>query len=305
MLTPQDIVCQNNAFNVVGANFSSVLVIIYGFNSAFISASNLLLIIGFYLSKRKKVFSRNDRLVLALSTIDLVIGLVQLPLQIFFILASSKIGCVAFSIRGFLVMFLPTTSAGFVLLIAVDRFMTVLHKNRNFVKLHFVLSIVSIFVISFVLGLWYALVVTSNDLHRKSLFFLGNASFELVALLIVTTINVSLLVDAKKILRRLSRSKSSKSNFDKRLTHTIIIISITLVISYSPSVMAQYYIAIVMAMEDMASIPVAKALIFWTLAPTQLNSGLNALIYISRNKSMLRLFRRRKVLIKGEIIELK
>ena len=77
----------------------------------------------------------------------------------------------------------------------------------------------------------------------------------------------------------------------RRVNKTIIIISAVLVIAYAPMLLGYLYLSTRSLVEERAISMSEKNLLAWLCLPTVLNSGLNALIFMSRNTFFLNYFK--------------
>ena len=294
MLRPTNEICKYHFKTVVNHSKGDILTIVYGILTGVILISNLLLIVGVSNERRnKKRFSRNDKLVLLLSFIDLLIALVQLPLQMMLIKFSESINCMHISVRAFWNVFPMSFSGSLILLISSDRLLAVYYNNKLcgvlFKELYLIPCVTFLLLVSAGLGTWYAFAATSPSAYKQSIFFYSLGSYIIVVLMAVTIINISLLIGTKKHLRNYDIQLRRSTHIEKRLTWTIMIVSITLVISYFPSALASYHLASVM-IKNPSGIPYATTILLWTLVFCQLNSGLNALIYITRNRRVSKMY---------------
>ena len=280
------------------------LILLYAFIGTLILTFNGALIFGIYKTKKKK-YARNEKLVFFSSILDLLVGCVHVPLQIVLIINLDHIGCIHISITGFCHIFLEKFSGSVTALICFDRFITLVLNNNCcgflFKDNHLIFCVLILFITSLGTSFWYAICFLSKSHYQLSIFFFNLATCTLIFLIVVTIINLFFLNDTVKSLRNVGIQFQKNQILEKRLTKTIMLISITLVISYGPSVVIHYCLAVALKNEDRNSVINVMLIQFWILALYKLNSAFNAFIYISRSSRVSQMFlsRFRKLLKKS------
>ena len=147
--------------------------------------------------------------------------------------------------------------------------------------------------------------------QQLGIFFVSIALFELVVLGVALIYNVRILRVVKKNNEQSTVSSEMKRKSEQKLSKTIFIIGTTLILTYSPSVLATCTIGITLLrmersqlLEKRAMLVQIKKVQLWALILTLINSGLNATIFITRNSRISRMFHsiyNRKVRWKEEL----
>ena len=294
-------VCISHFVKISDIN-KQALTVIYAIFIPLIVIANLLLVIGIMKVKRKELTtSQIFFILLALS--DISLGAVHLPIQLFLLQTDTIITCLQLQLRGFWFTFPMILSGNTMVIIAIDRFIHVT-KKRPTRKLMKGLIIVDVS-ITFTWSVIYTLLSDDLDIKAAAKYFISLSIYEGIGLAISVLLNILLLGNVQKQRRNSSINKNrlpTKNVSVKRksdsLTTTIALISVTLVITYIPSVVlfnvAAYTFLFSSDQEKINTIPIV---ITWSLVPAQLNAILNSVIYISRNRKIMRYFKR---LIRGE-----
>ncbi|XP_047136278.1 uncharacterized protein LOC124813379 [Hydra vulgaris] len=264
-------------------------------NGVLIFISNVVLLVGLCKSQRKKGYSRNEKLVLLLSLVDFLVALVHIPLQVILSKNLNQIGCLIIAIIGFWIAFPLAFSGSIVVLISVERFIAIFNEKKCcglYFKFNYLFLIIVLhFIISFGLGLWYTLLVYKQGTFlQKSVFFFCIATFIASNLISVLFINTYLLFAIKKKLRTKEIHVLQHHAVEKRLTHTMILISISLIVLYLPSVTVSYYVASILYLKKYDSVAYGLNVLFSTLTLCELNSAFNAVIYVVRSKRIRKVY---------------
>ena len=278
------------------------LTVTYAIFIPLIVIANLLLVIGIMKVKRKEL-TMSQILFILLALSDISLGVVHLPIQLFLLQTDTIITCLQLQLRGFWFTFPMILSGNTMVIIAIDRFIHVT-KKRPTRKLLKGLIIVNV-LITFTWSIIYAFLSDDLDIKAAAKYFISLSMYEGIGLAISVLLNILLLGNVQKQTRNSSINKNRlpAKNFSVKrksdsLTTTIVLISITLVITYIPSVavlnVAAYTFLFSSDQEKIGTVPIA---ITWSLVPAQLNAILNSVIYISRNRKIKRYFKR---LIRGE-----
>lgn len=270
--------------------------IIYASLIPFVICSNLLQIIGIIKTKRNK-FTSSQILFLILSASDLTLGTIQLPLQISLLQIVGRITCLQSQVRVFWLALPICLSGNIILLISTDRYLLIvkntLYKyivnNRNLI-----IAIVSAIILALIWAIWYAILSNTMNLSLAAVYFISLSLYELIVLLTALFLNVSIVHKVKEIFQR----SSIKRRTDRNLTNTIVLITTTLIVTYSPSIICFSIAAYIFwASKDPHAIGNVSFALIWAMIPAQLNSVLNATIYISRNKTIKMYYQR--LILKG------
>lgn len=272
------------------------LTIIYACLIPFVICSNVLQIVGIIKTKRNK-FTSSQILFLILSASDLTLGTIQLPLQISLLQIVGRISCLQSQIRVFWLALPICLSGNIILLISIDRYLLIvknaLYKyivnNRNLI-----IAIVSAVILALTWAIWYAIQSNTTNLSLAAVYFICLSLYELIVLTAALFLNVSIVHKITEIYQR----SSIKRRTDRNLTNTIVLITAALIVTYSPSIICFSIAAYIFwASKDPHTIGTISFALVWAMIPAQLNSGLNATIYISRNKTIKMYYQR--LILKG------
>ena len=293
---PRNELCRLQYSDAVAGWNGEMLKLVNGIVALLIFISNSVLSYGIYKSKGRNKYSRNEKLVLLLSFIDFIVALIHTPLEIVLFGYLNEIGCITISIITFWIAFPLMFSGSILVLISIERFIVVFNDKKccgvRFKGVYLLLIIIFNFIVSIGLGVWYALLhyFTPDNTLAYPNFFYSTATYMVTNLIFGLLINVLLLISTSKRLRNSEIQVPRHIAIEKRLTQTMMIISVSLIVSYLPSVATHYYLAIVLSLEDQLSILFAIKLVFWTLMLCKLNSALNAIIYVTRRKCISQIY---------------
>nr|XP_012562562.2 uncharacterized protein LOC105847494 [Hydra vulgaris] len=288
-------VCRHLFYTVATGNNVTIFTVLCAINILFILISNVAVAFGLIYSKGKKSYTRNEKLVFLLSCSDVLVALIHEPLQIILVKNLKTLGCALISARGFWHVFLLLFSGSIVLLISIEQYIAVFYNNRIwgfYVKeIYLVSGIVFYFIASMMFSLWYAIdIVRSTNVYRMSIFFFSVATYTTFILTAVIIVNTTLLRSTLKRLGECNIRVHKKNQIERRLTVTIMFISITLVVTYAPSVITNFYTAIIASKDNKSDLQNVIKPFMWTLFVCELNSAFNALIYIGRNKKIKKMY---------------
>lgn len=266
------------------------LMVLYGILSAFITSTNVTLVIGIVRTKTKAM-SNTNKLFIFLACVNLLTALLLLPYQIYMIEITPDTSCIDAGVRAFFVSFLPLLSGAVITLIATERYFLIAYKlmhRKYFSAQRLALYVVLLISMSACWGLAYCFISQDiNNLKEISIVFMGLAANEGVLLILALVFNIKILQTVVKARRNFTLSRCNKKT-ERKLSRTISIICVTLAVCYLPSVVglanASYY-------TDKNSIDKVKEAIMtfhWTFLLAYLNSGLNSLIYLVRNEKIKR-----------------
>nr|XP_047122524.1 histamine H1 receptor-like [Hydra vulgaris] len=291
MTNQSDVICRQHYVGVGSGIKGVFLSMIYAAFSVFIIVSNLLLLKLLSNTRKKKYSTNNEKLVLLLSFVDLVVGSVVIPLQLVLFIKLKAVSCLFISITAFWLVFLLVFSGSIVVLISIERFVTVLH-NKRFYGIHFngaciITIIIFQFLISFGLGIWYALLVPSpKSLRQQSIYFFSISTYIFLNIILIFIINTLLLIKTKKMMRIKEIHVAEHNVVERRLNKTMMLISTSLMILYLPSVFVGYTHAVNLYLNVLK-----QSGYIWTIVLCEFNSAFNPSIYISRNKKYLKLYK--------------
>lgn len=272
----------------------------YVLSMVFIIVANVTLIYGLVRTSGKR-FTSSTKYFLVLSSTDLLAGVVMMPIQLYVVRAVPNISCILTGVRAFFSVFPLTLSGVIIMVLTIDRYVVMAgRKKHNRSGYRDIVLYVSIaFLVSFGWGIWYTITTRRTTFRKMSVYFISLAVFEASVLITAIVFNFFILREVKEASKNTTvKGKARKS--EQRLSTTITIISGSLVVMYIPSVIgllvagAFFYDLTVLDLflgkvtrEDIRYYSIA---LIWSLVPTLFNSGLNACIYIARNKRMRRMY---------------
>lgn len=290
------------AKGVVEGTNGVLLTVAYGASMLFILIANTALIYGLMKTNRRK-YTTSTKYFLVLSATDMLCAITFIPVQLYVIWHTKSIPCSVTGLRAFFSVFPLTLSGMIIMVLTIDRYDTVKvptrakRSQRSYTNIiAFVLIAISV---SAGWGVWYTMSTRERSFKKASVFFICLASFEACVLLTVVIFNALIFYRVKESSKNTS-VKSKSRLAEKRLSKTILLISGTLVVTYLPSV-----IGLLVAGEFFHSLTLMDVFsgkvtqkhinnivigLIWSLLLSLVNSGLNASIYMARNKRIIKMF---------------
>lgn len=277
--------------DTVGGINGILLTTIYSINMVFIVVFNTLLIIGICKTRKKNKFTNSNKLFLFLCASDLSAGCILMPMQIYFIHITPDVSCLQTAVRAFWSSFPLLLSGNNILVISIDRYI-MMSKNKFYRKYFTSKCIVGYiaveFAISFAWALWYVFTIESIDKEDHTKFYISLSAYELLILLAVIIFNFKMLFSVKRAQKN---TTLSYNNTEQVLSKTIAMISFALVICYIPSIIGLAVTGLFLHYTtDLEQIRVITIVLIWSLVPTQINSALNAMIYLIRNSRIRKFY---------------
>lgn len=286
--------------DILKNNNGNMLTVFYSFNMLFVFVMNTALIIGLVQTKNKTM-TRSNKLFIFLSVSDLSVGLVLMPLLLYHLQISPDISCLEVAVRAFWVTFPVILSGTHILLISVDRYLMIAMNNwykKRFTDKVVLLLIVIEVLIAFSWGFGYAFITQGMDLKKTGTYFICLGIFEAIILTLAMKINLMVRATVYATTAKTTTLQLNQKNYSRRLSTTILFITISLVICYMPSVIALIATGVFFFYSTnpthIRNIIIA---LIWSLLPASLNSGLNSTIYVLRNTRIRKYY---KSLINGE-----
>ena len=269
---PQEKNMENNLATVIYASLIPLII-----------RANFLSIIGILKTKRNK-FTSSQILFLALFLSDLIIGTVQLPLQIYLVWAPDSPTCLEIYLTQVLIVFPIAMSGNILCVIPIDRYIQIACGRRHeriVTNRLLAITITLMIVISFT---WAA----SVALFYVNLVFLVLIVCEGILFLLGVWFNFAILMNVK--LRTINPF-TQHTRLNKKLTKTISLIVAMMFIAYVP-LLVHIYISpyVLQNWTNLHSIIKVVVNLRWTIIPSQLNAVLNSVIYVIRNSRMKRYY---------------
>ncbi|XP_065675423.1 uncharacterized protein LOC136091642 [Hydra vulgaris] len=293
MSSNKDAICRYQHKDMVEYTNSSFLITCYIFNAVFTLATNGFLILGLHIINVNKRYTRNERLVIALSITDILYALIVSPPQSILLKLIGNFGCLEISIISFFRVWLLGLSSSIFILISCERYLTVFYNNKvcgvviKDSDFFGCLSLVIVF--TFITAVLYSVVYASSNLHLQFIIYIGTGSFTVVLLFLIVIANLLMLVQTKKKLKT-SVQVQKNIKIKNYITKTVIIISLTHVLFYTPSLVAQFYLSLVFSKSNITLIPAAYRVLMWTIVIREASSWINPSIYAFRSRKISKTF---------------
>ena len=280
----------------------TILTLLYSLIGIFITVSNLTLIIA--LPKIKATFKRFDRLFILLSAVDICVGILLMPLNIYLIHKNAPgVTCVEVGIKTLINTFTSVQSGLITCLITNDRYLLItnrkLHEEYMTTK-----CMTGIVLVMFAMAVSWAVVAVHVSMVAKgvgkALFFLTFSSYALIILLEIIVVNIRLRTHLRAVASKCNNAEArykghvnrtiAEARYKGHVNRTILIISACLVIAYSPTIIGFMIGSVMTLLQKSEETPSSSAVTFltWIILPTNLNSGLNSAIFMWRNTAFRR-----------------
>ncbi|XP_065675198.1 uncharacterized protein LOC136091499 [Hydra vulgaris] len=293
MSSNKDAICRYQHKDMVEYTNSKFLITCYIFNAVFTLASNGFLILALRIANVNKRYTRNESLVIALSVTDILYALIVSPPQSILLKLIDNFGCLEISIISFFRVWLLVLSSSVFIIISCERHLTVFYKNKIcgiVIKDSYLLGyILFVIIFTFINAVLYSAVHASSSLHLQFIIYIGTGSFTVVLLFLIVIANLLILIQTK---RKLKTSVQVQKNIKIKnyITKTVIIISLTHVLFYTPCLVAQFYLSLVFSKSNITLIPAAYRVLIWTVVIREVSSWINPLIYAFRNRKISKTF---------------
>ena len=272
--------------DTVGGSHQITLTTIYATNMVAIIIFNIMLVVGICKTRKKNKFTNSNKLFLVLCTSDLLAGIVLMPLQIYFVNLVPNLTCMHMAIRAFWNVFPVVLSGTNILIITLDRYLMMVKNvffHRWFSRKRTLVVIIFVeIVLSFGWAFWYVFTTQSLDPRVAAVFFISLSCYQFIILSCVVLLNVMMVRHVK-----LSRKNTTLTNHNRAeniLSRTISLVSLALIICYIPSTVttgtAGFYSLYSTDRETLRKITLS---LIYCFLPTQINSSVNAIIYLCRN----------------------
>ena len=255
----------------------------------FILTTNALVLYGLFKTKQTKGFT--NRMFIVISVSDLLCGCTVIPLYLTNIYLGEKSkDCILIStIEKWLYIFFSFGSSINTSALAVDRFIFI----RYPFKYHEITSKRRILMLAVTLS--YTIGLTMVFCAQYEGLFAVVAIFVIMLVLGVSiAVNVQLVKYIKKQTNEIRRLSNTfvKTSYKQRATKTIFMIIAILVVTHLPQISLLAYASINNSNEESENITFLL-IFYWTRLLVLVNAGLNALVYISRNKLITKLYKRK------------
>ena len=272
---------------------------VYGVNAIIGLVLNSALIFGIYKTRRNNRFSRNEILVLILSFIDLIIAVVYAISPTVIIKSLNELGCKQLAVIRFWNIFLIDFTGSIILLISTERLITVIYDSKfcgfDFRGIHLIPILIILTLINTGLGVWYAFVGVSEDFLQHSFFYFSDGAYRVIHITAIAYINVLLFMGMKNKLSNTNGKRNLKG--EMQYTKAIVLVSIILLIMYLFLIISEFYLGTIITTGAVIT-TTGETLLTWTPFLCQLNSIINALIFIFKNRRVSLMY---KVILRKSI----
>uniref|UniRef100_A0A7M5WLJ5 G-protein coupled receptors family 1 profile domain-containing protein n=1 Tax=Clytia hemisphaerica TaxID=252671 RepID=A0A7M5WLJ5_9CNID len=255
-----------------------------------IITTNVCMILGLLNVNKRMTLSK--KLFVCLSCSDLTTGLLTVPIQAITAVKASKASCRLIALQAFFNSSPTALTILFLLHVSFARYCTVKYTNSTICRLqkqfwkHVVLVEV---LIAASCGLWYAF-RASQTMHpvRHGGFILFCSLFVITALLSILVLNGRLLLTLsvhRKMTINHNINREKCRVYHRKAVKTIFILSIILIFCWLPVVISFALTAGFLFTSDERK-RYYHYLIPWSYIPLVMNSGINSVIFIYRDKKI-------------------
>ena len=265
----------NGAFNLL----ANILVLL------FILLTNTLVLYGLFITNQTKSFT--NRMFIIISISDLICGCTVIPLNLINIyLDEESKDCILMSnIENSIYIILSFGSSINTCALAIDRFIFIRYpfKYKKIASKRRILLLVV--TLSYSVG--FTMIASRKD---ENLFVISAISVVIFILVVSIVVNVQLVKYIKKQTEEIRRLSNTfvKTSYKQRATKTILMIITILVVTQLPQVSILSYTFIT---NEERRTKISFIIFHWTRLLVLMNAGLNALVYISRNKLIIKLYK--------------
>ena len=275
---------------------STILTVGFVINAILGFIINLSLAFGIYKTRSMKKYTRYEKLVLVLSIVDIMVALVHIVIPIILINSYEEIVCFHLSMIGSWNILTIGISSSLILLVSMNRFIVVFNNNKCCGVVvndaHVIRCLAGFVIANTAFALWYGFIGSSTNTFQQSILFFSAATYRLTILLVIMVINISMLVRSKVLLRNSEVQVQRNAVVEKEVSKTILMVSISLVVLHLPLVLSEYGFAIIMFKQKHFLSDAASIILHWAMAFCHLNSTLNSLTFMCKNKKISQMYKR-------------
>ena len=258
----------------------------------FITISNAMLIHG--LRKTNKVLSLTKRLFIYLSSTDLFTGFVTLPVQITSLVLSKNAPCWLVGVQAFVNAFTISLAMFTLLSISITRFVSVTRSTfyKKYARRKYVVGVLIIqAVVALALTAWYVIATQLSEQHLG--VFLTS-----VTLLCAGTIGTSVVLNVRLFFYLKKHQQSNPflkehqrfNEYHMEVTRTLLIICVLLLACYLPCGIMYGVFGYYMIIGKHEAM-IYHIYVPWLHMLMILNAGLNASVYMLRNKKIIKYYK--------------
>ena len=255
-----------------------------------IITTNICMILG--LLNVNKHMTLSKKLFVCLSCSDLTTGLLTVPIQAITAIQASKASCKLIALQAFFNSSPTALTILFLLHVSFARYCTVKYTNSTICRLQkrFWKHVVFVEVlVAASCGFWYAL-RASQTMHpvRHGGFILFCSLFVITALLLILVLNGRLLLTLsvhRKMTINHNINREKCRVYHRKAVKTIFILSIILIFCWLPVVISFALTAGFLFTSDERT-RYYHYLIPWSYIPLVMNSGINSVVFIYRDRKI-------------------
>ena len=233
-------------------------------------------------------YSSTQILFIILSVSDIWTAMIVLPIQIYIANLEPEINCLTSLIQVFTAYHTPWNSGLIICAICLTRYITVTTKRmKEFLDGKRLALVVFLnFLLALALAFWQAFSFFQKLPISLSLYYFLAGSFALFLLTVIIFSNCRLIAFLRKTRRK---SATAKSRYQVRVTKTVLIISITTLICYTPMIIA-WMVSGHLYFHDVNNRISSQIFNSWSQVLVYLNCGIGPTIYIISSGLVLRLW---------------
>ncbi|XP_065676055.1 uncharacterized protein LOC136092222 [Hydra vulgaris] len=269
---------------------SIFLIMSYAVNATFTLVANATLIFGLYKTSCNKRYTRNERLAILLSFIDILKTILVLSSQSALLKNINNIGCLQIAVTSFFRAWFLGLSGCTFLMVSCERYFTVFYNNIicgvNIKDSYYIGCFVFIMFITFSTALVCGVVCAISSMYLQFVLYFCTGCTTLVLLLLIIIANILMLIKIKKKLKFKSLRVQANTEIENHITKTVTLISLTHVMFYAPCLVAQYYLSFSFSKGILTLIPSAFRGFLWTLVIRDTSLWINAIVYTLRNRKI-------------------
>ena len=241
--------------------------------------ANTLMMIGLWKTKRR--FSRPQKLYFSLCISDILVGVLNVPLNITTMI-KQNISCTVLAVQLFIGSFAIHLGMLIMLSIVIDRYLLI--TKTRFYNVHIEYQSIVIFlavttVIAFASGIPYVLISLSSQKQMGIILF-STATGTLLIIICMTTLNYLLIKHVTKTEKETSRNTGVQAKYTRRTTKIVIILSMIMIVCYLPAAICRLFQGIYAYREE--SETVLTYFTLWTYPLVLFNTTINSVVYIRR-----------------------
>ena len=278
----------SSSFHMKDENERKALTVTYACITPSIIGANLLLIFGIIKTKRNK-FNASQMLFLTLFLSDLLVGVAQLPWTIYAMWKPSNPTCSEIALGSFLILFPIVMSGTTLCVISIERYFNVVHNRYHRTIVTNKSVTIAIIIAIFISTTWALLVALHNkesDKRTISTIYITSSSYIVIIIVTSAILNVCLLRNVKQRIK----TSALHQSLNAKLTKTIAIILVTLVVLYLPILIISVFAVYIINFPDARLMYKIVRTRPWILILPQINAVANSVIYFAANNQMKRYY---------------